>query len=123
MAWLFLAIAITSEIAGTLALRMASVSNPRWWPIVVAAYAAAFIALSMALRDGLPLGVAYGVWAASGVALTAVASRVLFGEALNPLMVFGIVLIGCGVLLVESGTGSAGSSPAAVPTTVEGVSA
>ena len=53
--------------------------------------------------EGLGLGVAYGIWAASGVALTAIASKALFQEPLTPLMMGGIVLIIGGVLLVEVG--------------------
>lgn len=49
------------------------------------------------------LGVAYAIWAALGVALTAVASRILFNEPLNWVMTIGIVLIMGGVPLVETG--------------------
>ena len=54
----------------------------------------------MCIRDS---GVAYGIWAASGVALTAVASKALFKEPLTALMMGGIALIIAGVLLVELG--------------------
>ena len=49
-------------------------------------------------------GVAYGIWSAGGVAVTAIASRLLFGEPLTRTMVAGIVLIMAGVLLVELGS-------------------
>ena len=51
----------------------------------------------------MPLGVAYGIWSAGGVAVTAIASRLLFGEPLTRTMVVGIALIMTGVLLVEIG--------------------
>ena len=35
----------------------------------------AFVGLSTSLAHGMPLGVAYGTWAAAGVALTAIGSR------------------------------------------------
>ena len=63
----------------------------------------AFSLLGLALAGGLGLGVAYGVWAATGVALTAVGSRLLFDEPLTPLMGAGLALIIVGVLLVELG--------------------
>ena len=56
------------------------------------------------LKAGLPLGVADGIWAAGGVAVTAIASRLLFGEPLTRTMVAGIALIMAGVLLVEIGS-------------------
>lgn len=105
MVWLALVAAILSETAGTLALRMASQpGGPKAWYLGVGAgYVAAFVLLTVTLRGGLAVGVVYGIWAAAGVALTAVASRVLFREPLTRVMVFGIVLIIGGVLLIELG--------------------
>lgn len=103
MAYLLLAAAILSEVVATLALRVAATSRPVLYVAVVIGYAAAFAMLAASLRHGMPLGVAYGIWTASGVALTAVASRMLFGEALTAKMVGGIALIAVGVLLVEMG--------------------
>ncbi|MEV4186622.1 SMR family transporter [Streptosporangium canum] len=71
--------------------------------MVAVGYIGAFFSLSMALRAGLGVGVAYGIWAASGVALTALASRVLFHEPLTKTMIAGIGLIIGGVLLIELG--------------------
>jgi small multidrug resistance pump len=69
----------------------------------VAGYLLAFTLLSGALAAGMPLGVAYGIWTAVGIVVTAVLSRVLFREALTPLMLAGMGLIVAGVLLVELG--------------------
>lgn len=102
-AWLALAAAIGSEVAATLSLRVAAHGARRWYVLVVAGYLAAFALLSVSLAHGMPLGVAYGVWTATGVAVTAVASRLLFDEPLTPVMAAGIVLIAGGVLLVELG--------------------
>lgn len=104
MVWLFLAGAVVFEVGGTLSLRMA-VDKKRWYIGVAAGYLLAFTMLSLALAGGLALGVAYGIWAASGVALTAVLSRILFKEPFTWLMGLGIVLIAGGVLLIELGAG------------------
>lgn len=103
MQWAFLAAAIVLEVSGTLALRMATTGRRTWFVVVAVGYVGAFAALSAALSEGLGIGVAYGIWAATGVALTAVAARILFGEPLTPLMGVGIALIAAGVLLVEVG--------------------
>ncbi|WP_372698711.1 multidrug efflux SMR transporter [Arthrobacter sp. JSM 101049] len=103
MAWLLLLAAIVSEVGATLSLRMATHGSKRWYVPVAAGYLLAFTCLALTLDAGMGLGVAYGIWAALGVALTAVASRVLFGEALNWIMAVGIALIMGGVLLVETG--------------------
>jgi small multidrug resistance pump len=105
MRWLALASAILMEVSATLSLRMSTVGRRAWLVPVVAGYAGSFVMLSLALRWGLTIGVAYGIWTAVGVSLTAVASRVLFKEPLTWLMAAGIVLIAGGVLLLEIGAG------------------
>lgn len=102
-AWALMAVAVVTEVAGTLSLRLAATGRRRWYLAVTAGYLVAFTALTAALAAGMPLGVAYGIWAAAGVALTAVGSRVFFKEPLTRVMVLGIVLIMAGVLLVELG--------------------
>lgn len=101
-AWLYLVGAIIFEVFGTISLRLA-VDKKRWYVGVVAGYIIAFSLLAVTLANGLPLGVAYGIWAAAGVALTAILSKVLFNEPLTRVMIFGIVLIIGGVLLIEIG--------------------
>lgn len=104
IAALFLAGAIVTEVAGTTFLRLA-VDDRRWYVGVGLGYVLAFVMLTLTLAAGMPLGVAYGIWAAAGVALTALISKVLFREPLTWLMGFGIVLIIGGVLLIEAGAG------------------
>lgn len=105
MAWTYLALGIVSEVAGTLALRVAATGRRSWYLPVSIGYAASFVLLSLTLREGMGLAVAYGIWAAVGVALTAVASKLLFKEPLTVVMSGGIVLIIGGVLLIELGAG------------------
>jgi small multidrug resistance pump len=101
--WLFLAGAITTEVTGSLSLK-AALDAPGLYVLVVAGFVSAFVFLSFALKAGLPLGVAYGIWGALGVAATALLSSLLFGEPLTPVMVLGLVVIIAGVLLVELGS-------------------
>ncbi|NOJ58949.1 SMR family transporter [Arthrobacter sp. 260] len=102
MAYLFLLGAILFEVGGTVSLRLA-VDDKRWYGAVVVGYLVAFTMLTLTLASGLPLGVAYGIWAASGVALTAVIGKFLFKEPFTWLMGLGIILIVGGVLLIELG--------------------
>lgn len=105
MQWFYLATAVALEVCGTLSLRMAATGRRWWYAVVVAFYIASFGMLSVTLSTGLGVGVAYGVWAASGVAVISLASRLLFDEPLTPLMAGGIAMIIAGVLLVELGRG------------------
>ena len=107
-AWLALGGAIVSEVSATLALRQA-LNHPGFYVIVGIGYALAFILLSLTLKAGMPLGVAYGLWGALGVALTAVLSMFVFGEPITVLVALGIALIMAGVLLVEVGAQRAGT--------------
>jgi small multidrug resistance pump len=100
--WLFLGGAIISEVTGSLSLK-AALDHPAWYVLMAAGFAGAFVFLSLVLRAGLPLGVAYGIWGALGVALTALFSALLFGEPLTPVMGAGLVLIIGGVLCIELG--------------------
>lgn len=109
--WSLLGAAVVCEVAASLSLK-AALEHPAWYVLVVAGYAAAFTLLAAVLRLGTPLGVAYGVWAALGVTLTALGAAALHGEVLTPLMLAGIVLVVAGVLCVELGTARPGD-PAA----------
>ena len=51
------------EVAATLSLR-ASQDHSAWLVVVVAGYVGSFILLTMVLRTGMPVGVAYGIWGA-----------------------------------------------------------
>ncbi|UQN29208.1 DMT family transporter [Brachybacterium kimchii] len=101
--WTFLLLAIGAEVTASLSLKGA-LERPALYALVLVGYVGAFIALALVLREGMPLGVAYGVWGASGVALTAIMSLILFGEALTAPMIIGIVLVIAGVLCVELGS-------------------
>ncbi|MGP5076978.1 DMT family transporter [Brachybacterium alimentarium] len=103
MSWLLLGGAVISEVSATLSLRVAAGGRRAWYAGVVLGYVLAFSLLSGSLDAGMPLGVAYGVWAATGIVLTALLSRVLFREALTPVMIAGMGMIVVGVLLVELG--------------------
>ncbi|POX48441.1 QacE family quaternary ammonium compound efflux SMR transporter [Streptomyces sp. Ru71] len=104
--WLLLGAAILLEVTATLCLRGA-LDHPALYVVVAAGYTGSFTALSFVLRAGLALGVAYGVWAASGVALTAVLATLVFGDPLTAVMGVGIVLLIAGVLCVELGAQAA----------------
>jgi small multidrug resistance pump len=104
MGWVFLAVAILVEVAATLSLRASIDRHKAWLAAVAAGYLISFTCLSLALREGLGLGMAYGIWTACGVALTALIGKFLFDEPLTKLMTAGIVLIGAGVLLIQLGS-------------------
>jgi len=107
--WALLIAAIAVEVAATLSLR-ASQDHSAWLAVVVAGYVGSFILLTAVLRAGMPVGVAYGIWGASGTAATAVLAATIFGDPFTWPIAAGIVLIIAGVLLVEFGSRTADRS-------------
>lgn len=100
--WLLVLGAVFAEVLGTMALR-AAIDQPLWTIGVVGGYVVAFALLGFALGEGMPIGVAYGIWAAAGVALVAIFGAALFGETLSLTAILGIVTIMAGVYLVQAG--------------------
>jgi small multidrug resistance pump len=102
--WVLLVGAILSEVASTLALRASEGFRRRIWiaPVVVG-YLLSYVLLYFCLQQGMTIGVAYAVWSALGVAITAVLAHFLFKEAFTWTMALGIVAIAVGVFLIEVG--------------------
>ena len=102
MTWLVLSLAIGVEVFATLGLRASDGFRKRAWIVpVVAGYLASFYLLWLTLKLGMPVGIAYGVWTACGVALVAVIARYVFGDPLTVKMLIGIAFIIAGVLTIE----------------------
>jgi small multidrug resistance pump len=108
MGYLFLTAAILSEVVATLSLRASEgFSRAPFAVAVVVGYVLAFSLLGLALSRDVPLGVAYGIWAAAGIALVAILSIPFFGETLSGLQVGGMVLIIAGAVALEAGASHA----------------
>ncbi|MEE2041534.1 multidrug efflux SMR transporter [Nocardiopsis sp. CT-R113] len=104
MPWFWLVGAIIAEVVATTSLKL-SEGFTRLIPsvVVVVGYVAAFTMLSQSLTRGMNLGVAYGVWAAAGIALVAAIGALFLGESLTWVQVGGIALIIGGVMALELG--------------------
>ncbi|MEJ8282103.1 DMT family transporter [Pseudonocardia spirodelae] len=106
--WMWLALAIGAEVTGTVALRASQgFSRPLPSLVTLVGYGLAFWSLSQALTRGMALGVAYGTWAAAGVALVALIGVFFLGESLTWVQAGGIVLLIAGVLALELGGATA----------------
>ncbi len=99
--WIFLCIAIISEVVATSALK-ATEDFTRLWPsgVVLVGYAVAFYFLTLSLRT-IPVGIAYAIWSGLGTALIAAAAWVLYGQALDAAALLGIALIVSGVVIMN----------------------
>jgi small multidrug resistance pump len=99
--WIFLAVAIVSEVIATSALK-ATEGFSRLWPsaVVIVGYVTAFYFLSLTLKT-IPVGVAYAIWSGTGIALIAVISWAFFGQSLDLPAILGMSLIVAGVIVLN----------------------
>jgi small multidrug resistance pump len=99
--WLYLVVAIISEVAGTSALKPAE-GFTKLVPscVVVLGYATAFYFLSLTLKT-IPVGIAYAIWSGAGTALVVFIAWVFMGQKLDVAGAFGIMLIIAGVLVLN----------------------
>ncbi|RBH49547.1 QacE family quaternary ammonium compound efflux SMR transporter, partial [Pseudomonas sp. MWU13-2860] len=97
--WLFLAVAIVSEVIATSSLK-ASDGFTRLGPSLLtgAGYVLAFYMLSLTLRQ-IPVGVAYALWSGVGIVLVSIVGWVLYGQKLDAPAMIGMGLIIAGVLV------------------------
>ncbi|MGC5192694.1 DMT family transporter [Streptomyces albidoflavus] len=104
MTWVLLACAILAEVTATISLRLSEgFSKIAPSVVVVVGYVTAFTLLALVLKRGMTIGVAYGIWAAAGVALVALIGAAFLGDSLTPLQYGGLVLVAAGVVALEAG--------------------
>ena len=95
---ILLTIAIVSEVAATVSLRLSDgFSRPLPSAVVVVGYAISFWMLALVLKQ-LPVGLTYAVWSAAGTALIAAIGIVAFGENATALKLASLALIIIGVV-------------------------
>ncbi len=101
MHYLWLSLAIVSEVIATSALN-ASQGMTRLWPTVLTfvGYSAAFYLLSMTLKT-MNMSVAYAIWSGVGVALIALVGWLVFKQKLDAPALLGMGLIVSGVLVMN----------------------
>ncbi len=97
MSWLWLFLAGVLEIVWALGLKFTEgFTRPAPTAITLAAMAASFYLLSLALRT-LPLGTAYAVWVGIGAVGTAIAGIILFDEPMSTLKLVSLLLVVAGI--------------------------
>ncbi len=101
MHWLHLIIAIIAEVIATSALKAAAgFTRPLPSLVVVAGYGLAFYFLSLTLRV-IPMGVAYAVWSAVGIALVSLIGWLVYDQRLDAPALLGMGLIIAGVAVIQ----------------------
>jgi small multidrug resistance pump len=95
---LLLALAIGTEVAGTVALKYSDgFTRPAASAVVVVGYGLSFWLLALVLKH-LSVGTTYAVWSAVGTALIAAIGMVAFDEQATVLKIASLALIIIGVV-------------------------
>jgi small multidrug resistance pump len=101
MAYVYLALAILAEVAGTSALK-ASEEFTKLIPstIVIAGYGFAFYLMTLVLRT-IPIGITYAVWSGVGIVLIAVVGTIFYKQIPDVAAIIGMALIISGVVVIH----------------------
>lgn len=101
MHWFFLVMAILSEVAGTVCMKL-SAGFSKTLPSVLmwVFYGICFAFLAFTLKK-IDVGVAYAIWSGVGTALIAAVGVIYFREPLTLPRIIGLVTIILGVIILK----------------------
>ena len=101
IAWIALVVAGLLDVGWAISMKYAEGYTRLGWTLVSLLLLAAFVFLLGRALQVLGVGVAYTVWTGIGAVGTLTMGVVLFGEALNPMKVAGIVLVLIGIAALK----------------------
>jgi len=99
--YLYLAIAIVTEVIGTAALQSSSQFTKLWPSIItVVAYAVSMYFLAVSLKY-MPVSIVYAIWSGLGIVFIAIIGWFLFKQTIDAAAIIGISMIVAGVLVIH----------------------
>lgn len=103
IAWIFLILAISTEVAGTLTMKESGHSGD-WssYALMCVLISSSYVLLSFALRR-IAVGIAIAIWEGLGAALIATISIMFLNEVASVQKLLGIALAMCGIFLLHFG--------------------
>ena len=106
MHWLYLILAIFSEVAGTISMKL-SAGFTKTIPAVFIwiFYGICFYFLALTLKK-IEVSVSYAIWSGVGTALIAIVGIIYFREPISLLKVIGVLAIISGVVVLNLSGGS-----------------
>jgi len=101
MGYLYLSLAIITEVIATSALK-ASEQFSKLGPsiLVVAGYGVSFYFLSLVLKT-IPVGITYAIWSGIGIVLIAISGVIFFKQIPDVFAIIGMALIIAGVVVIN----------------------
>jgi len=102
-AWVFLILAIATEVAGTLMMNASGDYGELWmYGLMYVLIASSYFLLSLALRK-IAVGIAIAVWEGFGTALITVISFFILDEVVSAQKLAGLGLAVAGIALLHFG--------------------
>jgi quaternary ammonium compound-resistance protein SugE len=101
IAWVALVTAGLLDVGWAISMKYAEGYTRLGWTIVSLLLLAAFVYLLGRALQVLEIGVAYTVWTGIGAVGTLIMGVLLFGEALSPTKIAGIVLVLTGIAALK----------------------
>ena len=104
-AWVWLGLAILSEVVATSALKMSDgFTRPLPSVVVVFGYGMSFYLLALVLKV-IPVAIVYGMWSGCGIALIALIGWLVFEQPLSWVGASGLGLIVIGTVVLQYAAG------------------
>ncbi|PYY29295.1 DMT family transporter [Paenibacillus illinoisensis] len=104
MAWLWLAVAVLFEVAGTISMKMSEgLSKPGLAVLMGIFYLISFGVMSLALKE-IPVSIAYAIWSGAGITILALVGLFAFQEPMTWLKAGSLLLIILGVAGLRMGS-------------------
>ena len=102
MAYVYLLVAVISEVIGTMLLPVSeNFTKPIPTIALTIAYILAFYFLTFALKS-IPIAIVYATWAGLGVFLISILGYFVYEQALQWQSILGLILIVIGVVIVNT---------------------
>jgi quaternary ammonium compound-resistance protein SugE len=101
LAWVALVTAGLLDVGWAISMKYAEGYTRLGWSLVSLVLLAAFVFLLGRALQVLEIGIAYTVWTGIGAAGTLAMGVLLFGEALSPMKIAGIVLVLVGIAALK----------------------
>ncbi|MAX29946.1 MAG: QacE family quaternary ammonium compound efflux SMR transporter [Candidatus Marinimicrobia bacterium] len=101
MKWIYLSIAIVSEVIATSTLKE-SEGFTKLVPSIITfiGYSFTFYFLSLTLKE-IPIGLTYAIWSGIGICLLSIIGYFRYNQILDFGSIIGISLIGLGVIVIN----------------------
>lgn len=102
MSWVYLTIAIVSEVLGTVSLKHSN-GMQNWLPNfgVLFFYGLTIYMLSLVVKT-IPIGTAYAIWSGMGTAVAVLIGWLLYSERIELSHIVGILCIIVGSLILKN---------------------